>query len=304
MSAPTMHSIDSGTTVRRHTRDDGHYGLLGTTVAGHVLGAVAVAGGYYATAQLGAALKFPSAPVSALWFPNALLLGALLLAPRRYWWVYLLAILPAHLLAQLPLPDVTVTRVLVQYVLNVGTALIAAFALTHEATEPLRFDRVRPAWRLVLFGGLVAPLTTSLLMAATFLTVDVDRAFWLTTCARTLTNSFAILTLVPLMLHGAAWLRAPHHRLNVRRVTEAGVADGLPHRHGRRRVVRATHHRGCVPPRWCVCRCRFCCGRPRGSGSRAAPPPCCCSAYSRSAVYSLVGARSSRRSTCATRCRW
>ena len=136
-----MHSIDSGTTVRRHTRDDGQYGLLGTTVAGHVLGAVAVAGGYYATAQLGAALQFPSAPVSALWFPNALLLGALLLAPRRYWWVYLLAVLPAHLLAQLPLPDVTTARVLVQYVLNIGTALIAAFALTHHATEPLRFDR-------------------------------------------------------------------------------------------------------------------------------------------------------------------
>jgi signal transduction histidine kinase/integral membrane sensor domain MASE1 len=197
--------------------------LLGTTVAGQVLGALGVATGYYATAQLGEVLKFPSAPISVLWFPNALLLGALLLAPRRYWWIYLLAVLPAHLLAQLPLPDVTITRVLVQYLMNIGTALIAAYAMTHHAPGSLRFDRMLPAWRLVLFGGLVAPFVTSALMAATFLTTDVDRAFWLTTCARTLTNSFAILTLVPLMLHSAAWLRAPHHTFDGRRVAEAAA---------------------------------------------------------------------------------
>ena len=139
MSAPTpiLHSIVSDTAAPRRARHEVHDGLLGTTVAGHVLGAVAVAAGYYATAQLGEALKFPSAPISALWFPNALLLGALLLAPRRYWWIYLLAVLPAHLLAQLPLPDVSIARVLVQYFVNIGTALIAAFAMTHYAVDSL-----------------------------------------------------------------------------------------------------------------------------------------------------------------------
>jgi len=204
-------------------RDSGHEGLLGTSVAGHVFAAMAVAAGYYSLALLGEALKFPSAPISALWFPNALLLGALLLVPHRHWWVYLLAVLPAHLLAQLPLPYVTLTRVLIQYFMNIGTALIAAYAMMHYAPGSLRFDRVLPAWRLVLFGGLVAPFVTSALMAATFLTTDVDRAFWLTTFARTLTNCFAILTLVPLMLHSAAWLHAPHHTIDARRAAEGAL---------------------------------------------------------------------------------
>src|SRR5687767_2953439 len=108
MSAQTIHSTAHGS---------GRDSLLGTPAADHALGAVALAAGYYATAQLGEALAFPNAPVSALWLPNALVMGALLLAPRRYWWVYLLAVLPVHLIAQLPLPDVSSVRVLSQYVL-------------------------------------------------------------------------------------------------------------------------------------------------------------------------------------------
>ena len=66
-------------------------------------------------------------------------------------------------------------RVLIQYVLNCATALIGALALAHFEPGTHRFDRVLPAWRLVFFGGLVAPFTTSVLMAAVFLTTDIDR---------------------------------------------------------------------------------------------------------------------------------
>jgi len=201
-------------------RGQGSDGLLGRPLAGHVLGAAAVAAGYYATAQLGEALKFPHAPVSALWFPNALLMGALLLAPRRYWWAYLLAVVPAHLMAQMPLADVPLARILIQYTMNVATALIGAYALTSRAPVSLRFDRVLPAWRLVFFGGLLAPFITSVLLAAAFLTTNLDQGFWLTTGARTLTNSFAILTLVPLMVHAAERLRAPRRPRNLAHVIE------------------------------------------------------------------------------------
>src|SRR3982751_4953728 len=53
--------------------------LLGTPAADHALGALALAAGYFATAQIGEALAFPNAPVSALWLPNALIMGTLLL---------------------------------------------------------------------------------------------------------------------------------------------------------------------------------------------------------------------------------
>jgi two-component system sensor kinase FixL len=223
MSAQTIHhATEPGKGISRSTLEHGRGGLLGTRAAAHALGAAAMSAGYYATAQLGEALAFPNAPVSALWLPNALVMGTLLLTPRRYWWFYLLAVLPAHLAAQVPLPEVSVARVIIQYVLNCATALIGAFALTHFEPGPQRFDRVLQAWRLVFFGGLVAPFTTSLVMAALFLTTDVDRSFWLTTTVRALTNSFAILTLVPLMVHIADRLHAQHH-VNVARVIEGSL---------------------------------------------------------------------------------
>lgn len=186
-------------------------------------GAAALAVAYYATAQLGAAVAFPSAPVSALWFPNAIVLGALLLVPRRLWWIYLLAILPAHLLAQLPLPGIPLRQVAIQYALNCSTALIGALPLTFRTSGPPRFDRAKTALNLVLYGGVLAPLSTSVLMAAAFLAFDVSDQFWLTAFARALTNTFAILTLVPLIVHGARWLRCGRYVISPLRSAEAAM---------------------------------------------------------------------------------
>ena len=63
---------------------------------------LATALAYVLAAKIGAWLAFPSAPVSALWAPNAILLAALLLTRRERWWIYLLAVLPFHVLVQLP----------------------------------------------------------------------------------------------------------------------------------------------------------------------------------------------------------
>src|SRR5271170_5299274 len=58
-----------------------------------IIGAPLVCGfAYFLAAHLGRWLAFPFAPVSALWAPNAILLAALLLAPGRRWWRYLLAV--------------------------------------------------------------------------------------------------------------------------------------------------------------------------------------------------------------------
>src|SRR4051794_23960190 len=48
--------------------------------------AAGVAAIYYVGAKLGLALTVPPLPVSILWPPNALLLAALLVSPRRWWW--------------------------------------------------------------------------------------------------------------------------------------------------------------------------------------------------------------------------
>src|SRR5262245_21656608 len=82
---------------------------------------------YYCAARIGGALAFPSAPVSALWAPNAILLAALVLARRGHWWIYLLMVLPFQFLAQLP--SEPLSRVVIQYLANAAEALIGAYAL-------------------------------------------------------------------------------------------------------------------------------------------------------------------------------
>ena len=105
----------------------------------HVWGAAAaVALAYYLSALVGQALAFPSAPVSVLWLPNALLIGVLLMAPRRQWWVYLLAILPVHLLAQFPLLDVPVRPAVLQYLVDCTIALIGALAFARAPSRTWR----------------------------------------------------------------------------------------------------------------------------------------------------------------------
>src|SRR5262245_25749823 len=67
-----------------------------------IASAVLVAVVYHLGARFGEQLRFLPVTTSVLWPPNAILTATLLLAAPRWWWVYLLAALPAHLLGQPP----------------------------------------------------------------------------------------------------------------------------------------------------------------------------------------------------------
>ena len=179
---------------------------------------LAVGAAYYIAAEVGEALAFPAAPVSVLWAPNAILMAALLLAPREHWWMYLLAIVPFHLFAQLL--DTPVTQLIIQYCANVGLAALGAVAILTLSPTPRRFDRVRSAFTLVLFGGLLIPALTSIVMAAAFLMSGILTEVRLTVVARTITNTFAVVTLVPLIVHCAERLRSGQRPISVKRAAE------------------------------------------------------------------------------------
>jgi signal transduction histidine kinase len=170
-----------------------------------LLGAITTAVAYYVAADIGEALAFPSAPVSALWAPNAILLAALVLTPPRLWWLPLSAVCVAHFAAQLLI--VTPMQAVIQYVANCGVALIGAAALWHLHAVNERFDRLRPMVGLIVFGGILAPLATSFFMAGAFVLAGLTENFWLTAVVRTVTNTFAILTLVPLIVNSVVALR-------------------------------------------------------------------------------------------------
>jgi signal transduction histidine kinase/integral membrane sensor domain MASE1 len=197
--------------------------LLDADLPGTLLAAGTVAVAYAATAWAGTAFIFPGARVSALWFPNAILLAALLLARRRDWWIYLASVLPAHFLVMPLLVSVSPTRAVIGYLGNCATALLGALALSAAVPGIRRIDRLRTAIVFILLAGVLAPLCTSLLVAAAALAAGISPTFWWMAIARSLTNTFAILTLVPLILHGTARLRQGKPTIHPARATEATV---------------------------------------------------------------------------------
>lgn len=184
-----------------------------------VLAPIATACAYYLAARVGSALAFPAAPVSAFWAPNALLLAALLLAPTRTWWRYLAAVAPFHVLAQLS--STSLDQIVIQYIANCAEALIGATALVRFEGRPVRLDSLRAMTNLIVIGGILAPLVTSLLMAGIFGLFGLTEDIWLTAVARTVTNTFATVTLVPLVLSFAALQRERAWRRSAREIFEA-----------------------------------------------------------------------------------
>src|SRR5207253_35911 len=85
--------------------------------AGPILAtALLVCAAYYVGANVGFILRFPPATPSLLWPPNSILTATLLLSAPRRWGIYLLAALPAHLVAELgvfPFPLVLAIVVLI-----------------------------------------------------------------------------------------------------------------------------------------------------------------------------------------------
>jgi len=163
--------------------------------------AVLVALAYYVGAHVGFILRFPPATPSVLWPPNAILTAALLLAPPRRWWIYLLAALPAHLVVELraewPTP-----LVLALFATNCGEALVAAVFVRRFSDAPARLDTLRRVVPFIVGAVLLAPFVSSFPDAAAVAAFKGE-TFWHVWGARFLSNVLTELTLVPAILAAA-----------------------------------------------------------------------------------------------------
>jgi integral membrane sensor domain MASE1 len=95
--------------------------------------------GYYLGVRVGFALTFQPHPISVFWPPNSILLAALLVTPPRIWWFLLLAVFPAHLIAELQF-QVPPTMVVCWFISNCSEALIGAGLIRYFLRGPMRFD--------------------------------------------------------------------------------------------------------------------------------------------------------------------
>jgi len=95
------------------------------------------------------------------WPPNIVLFCALMLVPPKRWWLFILAVFPAHVLAEMrvgmPMP-----QLLVAFATNMLVAWISAFALRRIVTGPPWFDSLRKAWLYVSITAIVSPMVVAL----------------------------------------------------------------------------------------------------------------------------------------------
>jgi len=202
-----------------------------TLVAGwhHAVIGLLVAGVYFAGTKIGFALTPPQTPIAVFWPPNALLLAAFLLTPVRRWWIYLLAVLPAHVLSQAQI-GVPLAASLGWYIGNTGEALIGAAIIVYfkGIEEPFRLEGAKDLKVFLLGAVLAAPCLTSFIDAATAVWARYSQEYWLIWATRLASNVISNLSLVPsivlLFRGGAARFR---QATTLRALELAGLALGL-----------------------------------------------------------------------------
>jgi len=175
------------------------------------LSAMLVALSYYAGSELGFFLKPAHTEIATFWPPSAILLAAFLLAPTRIWWVFLLMVLPAHLLVQLQ-DDTSLLTALGWYVANTCGALLGAVCIRRLKKEKTLFDSLEGIIVFLTFGVLLPPLVKSFLSALATLQTGRESNYWMLWMTRFSSNVISNLILVPTIVifwqNAISWLRS------------------------------------------------------------------------------------------------
>jgi signal transduction histidine kinase len=176
---------------------------------------VLVALGYFVGTRIGFALTSGDMPIATFWPPNAILFAAFLLAPTRLWWMFLVALVPAHFGEQLH-NGIPLSTAAGWFAGNTGEALLGALLIGKLGGRRALFQTARGVTRFLLFGFIAAPLVTSFFDAAVVVGTNWGQDYWDLWITRLLSNMLAQLTIVPLIVvageHGVSRLRETTRR--------------------------------------------------------------------------------------------
>jgi len=188
---------------------------------------------YYLATELGLALKPAYTPIATLWPPSAILLAAFLLAPRRIWWAFLLAVLPAHLLVQMQ-GGTPFLAAFAWFIANTGQALLGALCIGYFKKEKPLFDSMQGVVIFLVFGCLVTSLAKLafgvliVLLVPSFLDAGLVLRgrggdywmFWMTLFSANMISHLILVPAVVLFgLNGISWIR----KATFVRCVEAGL---------------------------------------------------------------------------------
>ncbi|HET8974346.1 MAG TPA: MASE1 domain-containing protein [Pseudolabrys sp.] len=121
-----------------------------------------VAIAYYLGAEIAFLIGTLSDRIFApFWPPNIVLFCALLVTPPRQWWIYILAALPAHTVAELGV-GMPASQLLVAFVTNCAVAIVNAFAVQRLLVEPPWFGTIAKTLIYVAITAFLSPAICAL----------------------------------------------------------------------------------------------------------------------------------------------
>lgn len=222
MSRMLLFALPTTTTAPVSTSESDESPALANRILPVVMVALLVGISYYVGTRIGFAWTPAGRPNSTFWPPNAILLAALLVVRQKEWWTLFLAVLAAHMVAQLQV-GVPAWTAGGWFVTNSSEALIGAYCITRFTDSARRLDGVRGLLVFVVFGVLFAPLATSFLDAFAVVITGWGRGYWPLSLERFSTNALAVLTIVPPIVlwrsNPLSWIR----RAGVARLAEAAL---------------------------------------------------------------------------------
>lgn len=148
-----------------------------------------------------------------LWLPDSVLLCALLLTPRKKWWLYLLMTMPARFFPGLR-PQVAAWFLWLTWANDLAKALLTAYLLRYTAPSSIRFNSVRRYSTYLGIAVVLAPLFSGFFGALTR-HLALGHPFWAAYGQWSLGDVLANLVVTPALL---MWLTGGHRRLRHRRL--------------------------------------------------------------------------------------
>ena len=215
--------------IEENLRD--HQNLLGRDLKGlirgshlrNVLGFCLFAVAFYFAYRYG--MSFSNETASPFWFPDSILLCALLLVRPARWWVFVLATLPIRLVAPVS-ADIPLWFLLTTFAIDSAKGLLAAVALRRFLRNPIRFETVREFALYCLFAVLLIPAAAAFAGAGARHFLGFD--YWPAWEQWFLGNVLTHLVVTPVIFYwvlGAPW--NPPARFSMRWVEGALLTAGL-----------------------------------------------------------------------------
>lgn len=144
-------------------------------------------------------MTFSHATASPFWFPDSVLLAALLFSPRRWWWAFLLGALPLRLF----LPEASAIPAWFlwsAFFIDSAKGIVTAAALRHFLADPLKLRTVKDFVLYCVVAVLLVPAVAAL--AGAGIRSALGDEFWLAWQQWFFGNMLAHVVVTPALLWG------------------------------------------------------------------------------------------------------